>query len=1089
VKIFEAVEKYKNTEGLYCISYSYNGKLYGKLGYAGKSDKHAGYSRLAGYPSVVNFLGFFNGHYWDKDVHKILEARGDAKFLSSILFLNDSEWTEIVSEDKWRAACELAIQITYKTHDTFYGLTLPNYEFDTLQKGVIKETIKDLVKGDKHLIHAETGSGKTPMFYGVINGYCEWPTTTLIVTWKPNVLDEFKKYITGDDHGFLPWKWISENFRWIDMNSPTAKDDFNEPSDKHTIVAISAYKMMCDEKNATKDKKYNWIFKQTWDFLGLDEVHYGAWSMEHFADEDFDDEIISGKAAQSFFAKIKSDKVLALSATPFPNMAFSSYWEGHISQLTYVQQYQMKEAVISGKNTKKCDARYAYLPERHYWIQSVDPAIYDSQTAKGKTEFSIQSLFLDPEMKLYANQILRTLRIGQAGDLDPDDDKKYVAFTGCEKKDHVIFRQNRIVATETVFDLMESDTFYDQYKKTVNYDRAKLNDIFKNPKAMFITTGGNMTGWDMSSLNKLIYTCEPHSPTQLMQDIGRIVRMDKGKTQADVIFLSPELRVNYIVATIAKAWCAIKPENETDESWIEKNLKYSHICLYGNQIVELNWKAVNAMINQQYIDDMKGGKLEEPLIDLEWLDSVDNLGIKKDKHGALTFGKNPMKKGASTLKKSVTKKQKGAKAPTTKDEIDNRAAGLKISSLLIMFIAKHYKNYKTAEDIFANEDDICNVNDAIKNNWNELKEHIKYDVINRMIQTGAIEEVKISYEGSYQTVPVEIVSKYFRPKLPKKLTKGAICGGGNTLVNLYLENGLQEQDITYFFSNYEEMYVLSYMFPKVTFISINDLLKDKKKKMKPDCIIGNPPWDTKNDIHCEIAKKVIPLAEKVVFLMPGTFMKRNGNNRHERYRDSLGKSIVFYEDLENISQLFKIGYNEGAIFEFNNNKGTIDYDIDMNEANALMNEANALMNELNKNKKFMNLTSVKELLEDFNNQKYFVPIGTHGENILTFAKIVEKGKTEKGLLMSELLDSEFNNKNNNGRGISFKTKKEANDFCDFVQSQLVKDLMVATKAGTGNNFRHNLDFVRIGDLDKINLPKNTIKNLAARARNFKLRSK
>lgn len=749
--IFEAAKKYKNTEGLYCIAFKSLNKLYGKLGYAGAGSKD--YSRLQSYPASVQFLDFFPGHYWDKDVHKTLEARGHAKFLSSVLLLNDSEWTEISDTESWKTNCEQAIQITYNTQDTFYNLKLPNYDFDSLQKVCIEKAFEDLSTKGKHLIHAETGAGKTPMFYGVLNKFT--PKDILIITWKPNVIDEFKKYVKGDGHGFLPWRWIYDSFVWCESLKELTEAKL---TNKHRIVAISAYKMMANEYSS--ESKLNWIFSVKWDCLGLDEVHYGAWSMEHFADEDFEDEVISGSSAQKFFAKIKFKMLFALSASPYPNMAFSSFWKGAISQLTFVQQHELKDAVLAGTNTNPCDARYAFLPERHYWIHPVDDKITKLSLEHGLTDFSIQSLFIDPELRSAAKQTLRTLRVGGIGDDDPlGETDMFTPFTGLETRDHVIMRQNRTIATDTVFDLMSKDTFYDEYKFTKNYDRNKLNETFKNHKAMFVTTGGNMTGWDMSSLNKLIYTCEPHSPTQLMQDIGRIVRIDKNKPRADVIFMTSQLKIDYIVATLAKGWCSIKPENETNETWIQKNLKYSKIALYGTQWELLDWRYINNCINRQYIENMSNGKLEKPLVDLVWLAKMNNLGIQSNKHSNLTFGKNQLKHGASTQKYGQKRSKNSSKKAESNYE-DNCLEALKISSLLIMFVARHYKKYVTVKEIFDNETDITQISSGIAKSWEGLKSHIDYDELQKMVNTGVIGKMKLDYEGSYQTVHEDLVPRF-----------------------------------------------------------------------------------------------------------------------------------------------------------------------------------------------------------------------------------------------------------------------------------------------------------------------------------------
>jgi hypothetical protein len=1038
--IFEAAEKYRNVEGLYCISCQHNGRLFGKLGYAGHSDKHAGYSRLAEYTSPVKFLGFFDGHYWDKDVHATLEARGDAKFEKSVYRLNDTEWTEIKSEDDWLRNCELAIQITYDTHDTFYLKTLPDYSLDSLQSSCVKHAVKDLVEAKKHLIHAETGSGKTPMFYATCNELSERLGRSLdiiITTWKPNVIVEFKKYIQGDSKGFLPWKWITANFVWV-----KSKDEYNElinsGDTRSRVIAISAYRMMYDERRHVKDKKHSWMFRINFDVLGLDEIHYGAWSLPSFADDDNeDDEQFSGKETQAFFKKIKFEYILSLSATPYPNMSFSDFWRDRYSQLTYVQQSMLSRDVKSSKNTKKSDQRYKHFPKRVYRIFVVDPEIFKKQIEQGKSESKIDSFFLDESLKLYAAQMLKKLRVPTIEDDDPTIVNDPV-FTGIEIEDKVIFRQNRVRATNCVRSLLEADPFYREYALETGYDRDALETMFnEHRKAMFITTGGNMTGWDRSDLNKLVYTCSPHSPTQLMQDIGRVVRIYKGKETATVIFLAAELSINEIVSTIAKSWCAIKPANETDESWIQKNLKFSEVSLYGKISKTLNWQDFNKSINEQYLSDATNGKFESLIGNIEWLKDNDYLGLKGNKHGGLSFAKSPFKLKASEAKKKTRAQRNIEDEIDEHVELEEKPADehrlLKISSIIIMYVAKHYTKYKNVVELFKHEDDILKLLKIDKSTFDEMIQNSVFDFekIQKLVTTGAITKCKLNYEGDYRTVAEQLVPQFEEKIVNLSKESILIVGGGKTLIDLALK--LEFKLIVYTAFSTEERYVMDYLFGN-TITQVPWELIGRGFKMDFDCVIANPPYSGFDRKIMRACVKTFPIS-KLVFLAPVRWLQEDYDK--EKSNDIFGDHNV---EIVDYGRHLWDGFSASAAFDL----AIFSINGDKSNYNDVINKKEAFFNT------HKNLT-----WERYHGQKNYVPIkrivSAHGEwwdnaelykrewGYIANGKLTD-GKRD-GLTPTEAWKNETNGKVSNWYGPKLNNAKEAKNFWEYLHLNAFKYYM------------------------------------------------
>lgn len=567
----EAINKYGKKKGLYFLYYfdPITNEHYYKLGYSKDIT-----SRFKSYPLTVSVIHFFEGEYYDKPCHSQLKKWG-FKFSRGVVVMDDTEWmlardSKRDDEEHLKWATE-AINVVYNEHEDYRLLNLPTFTLDSLQEKVKKETLEDYINGsNRHLIHAETGSGKTLIAYNVaIELFNSSPGNKSIIalTWKPAVLQEFEKYINGNDNGYLPHKNIKSNFVYTDDPKQALKYLNDETLGKHIVIGVSAYKLMAEKRSNGEKKSWKEVFSYKHQLLIGDEVHYGASGPSFLSDltDEEDVEINDSK----FELKINFDRILALSATPFPNMAYSDYYRGHISTITYVEQCELRDAVITGENTKSEDQRYKNLPTTRYFIKTVNSDVKEQSLKNGRTDFNIQSLFIDEKLKPYANQTIRGLRVAKPGDADLFGDEDHIVFDGTEKNDHVIIRTNRIKAASTLNELFTSDDFFDNYVKynsvEKGYNKDQLESIVENnSKTMFITSGGLMTGTDIPKWNKLVYFSEPKSPMTLGQDVGRIKRIYPGKKFSDVVFNSPDLEIT--LDYIAKSWCAIKPEEETNET-------------------------------------------------------------------------------------------------------------------------------------------------------------------------------------------------------------------------------------------------------------------------------------------------------------------------------------------------------------------------------------------------------------------------------------------------------------------------------------------------------------------------------------------
>jgi len=849
----DAIEKYGKKKGLYLLHYydSIRDKHFYKLGYSKDIT-----SRFKFYPITVEFLHFFEGDYYDKPCHDKLRKWG-FKFEKEVVVLNDTEWMHAKDnkEDnlehlKWATE---AINVVYGEIEDYRLIHLPEFKNDSLQSRVIEETLEDFDNGsNRHMIHAETGSGKTYMAFKIAIRLDT--KVNMIFTWKPGVLLEFEKYINGNENGYLPHKDIKGKFDYTE--DPTiALDWLINGNEKDFFIGVSAYKLMAEVRGSKKVKLWKEVFKYKIDLLIPDEVHFGASGWAFLGDllgvddtNNIDDEFIS-----KFNFNIEFDKLLSLSATPFPNIAYSNYYDGHRSTITYPDQCELRDDVISGRNTNAEDQRYKYLPTKRYWIKEIKDDVYAQSVKAGKTDFAITDLYLEDNLKPQAAQTIRGLRVAKDGDTDLFGDEDHIVFDGTEKEDHVIIRTNRRKAATNLCNLFTSDNFFENYVKydaIVNgYDKNKLEALInEHKKSMFFTAGGLMTGTDIEKWNKLIYFCEPHSPCTQKQDEGRLMRLKEGKEFADIIFNSPDQSLT--ISTITKSWLAIKPKNETDESWIQENLKYCSVAIYGKGYKELKWQDINNAINKVLLRNASDGKISEQLFTpaaYSFLKENNFFGITTDKHGKLVFGKSGFgKKGSKT---KIGKKRTNNKGSKKEENTDDMNLFTKISSIFIMYIKVQYAKTKI-NDVYhlinSKINELVELLNSDIETVNKLVKFIDISVIQRLIDTNAIEELPIFYDGSFMAVKKDLATR-----MSKKFNKSnygniGIFGGGSNLIEQMLNFS---NDITYIYFSEEEHYVLENLYPCINFKkwSLNII-------MEFDAIIMNPPYGR---LHLKILKKCI----------------------------------------------------------------------------------------------------------------------------------------------------------------------------------------------------------------------------------------
>jgi superfamily II DNA or RNA helicase len=932
----EAINKWGQKKGLYLLFYQNpdTGECFYKLGYSKDIT-----SRFQQYPLTVRVLHFFVGeNYFDRPCQTQLRKWG-FKFRTNVVNLNDTEWMEalngIRNDEEHLKWSQEAINVVFHEKEDYRLLHLETYKPDSLQQPIIDETFRDLMSqriNPRYLIHAETGSGKTLMGYKIalkiVKSLPDKKATIIVIlTWKPKVLIDWESYVNGNENGKLPHKDLRGAFKFT-TDAEQAKKWIKDPEDDRAIViGLSAFKLMVDAKKEDADeedpksyqKKWNFIYNYRIALLITDEVHYGASGKAffHLTAEEEEDNYES-----KFDGQFQFDKLLALSATPFPNLRYSDFYHGHLSKLTSDEQVALREAVRSGKNIEERDQRYKDYPDVDYAIIQCDLEVQENAISSGRDIFSIDYLFIDPTLKPYANQSLRKLRTATMKGEDPGDDLEGPPFTFLEKYDHVIVRTRRRIAAQNAIQLFDNDSSYDEYIKIdgpgSGYDKTKLDKILnENSNVMFGTAGGLMTGCDMPSMNKLINLGTIKSSVTLAQDVGRIRRIYPGKDRALVVFLSPDVETTLV--DIAKSWCIIRKEGESEEDAVKRNPSFDKVALYNIDSFRMaNWNDFNSALNKAYLREAESGRISSQLFTEEGLHFlIQNvfINLKIDKKGKIVLVKSKYKRGQSTTR-VITDSSRDKNKNGTK-EVDYTKLLSAIASNFIL-ILKSDRNGSAREIIERNVEvlaEFCNTN--LETIHLLFANGVNWSAVQKLMDSGAIDLLPDNYEGSFQTVPESLADKmekecYKNASINKTWKEStSIPGGGKYLVDRALKHC---EHVTYAAHSQEERFFMQGQYKsvensngerRVRVVMWKDF--EKETEMGDKYCILNPPYGR---MHLRILKKMIELIVnknngKVVSLQPVRWLQ-------DPLIDSKEDSVEMRSFLEGKTTIEIITKNEAA---------------------------------------------------------------------------------------------------------------------------------------------------------------------------------
>lgn len=483
-----------------------------------------------------------------------------------------------------------AIIISLKHNEPLDLLRTQDFPMRTEQKQCVKETIDAFNSGsDKFLWNCKMRFGKTFTTYQLMNQ--AHFNNILILTWKVAVESGWKddllshrdfkgiNFINKDGLGAFDKTKRNVVFLSIPllMANTSAEDSENEDDSEITDTNISVF--------ADKIKP---IANMNWDLLVIDEAHYGT----------------RAKNTKKILEKIKYEKKLELSGTPFKILDDAEYHNDEIYNWTYQQEQKAKY----GWNGPKEQNPYKDLPDMHiYTFDGARDLINDFVD----TQFNINVLFKtkvqrDTNKKpIYSSaefinidsvKRLIDFMCGEQFDLIEDKDiKEYDVVLPyfqemIDKNKKSIWFLPDVASVCAMEKLLVNHKFFKNYK-IINASGAgegssknsldKFHELEQQTdKIICLSCGMLNTGVTIKPLNSVIMLQDKHSAQDFFQSIFRCQSpCPPNKTDCYVFDFNPQRYFNNMLE-FSKANSSGKNPREV----LEENLIETHLYIDGNMI-------------------------------------------------------------------------------------------------------------------------------------------------------------------------------------------------------------------------------------------------------------------------------------------------------------------------------------------------------------------------------------------------------------------------------------------------------------------------------------------------------------------------
>lgn len=434
----------------------------------------------------------------------------------------DTEWFKIDGKTSKEYLDE------FKMRDSVVGKEHLEYKLRNEQQEAVKQTYNSFKYNDgkKFLWNAKPRFGKTLTTYDLIQQLkCK---NVLIVTNRPSIanswLEDFNKFIAWKDE----YAFVSETNSLVGKQGVISYHQYLEKNPKYgeegQHKGMIVFESMQGLKGSTylggKFEKLKWLAETQFDLLVIDESQEG----------------IDTTLAKQVFKRLKTDKTLYLSGTPFKQLAKGEFGDSEIYNWSYADEQEAKENWDEdGTNP------YENLPKLNMLTYELSNMIYDKlydgakitdEAYTSNYAFDLNEFFItkDNGKFKHEDEVIKFLKSLYSQERYP-----FSTQVLRDELKHTLWYFNRVDSCKAMARLLKTDDVFKDYEVVLAAGDGKLDDndaleksfdrvkkaIRENDKTITLTVGQLTVGVTIPEWSAVLMLCNLKSSPTYMQAVFR----------------------------------------------------------------------------------------------------------------------------------------------------------------------------------------------------------------------------------------------------------------------------------------------------------------------------------------------------------------------------------------------------------------------------------------------------------------------------------------------------------------------------------------------------------------------------------------